>query len=178
MNYKLIMTEGNDELALMNILLDKGLLKSSKEELLAEKVFQRRQIDGEIQFYIQMLPNEDDVDIYRVGDKLSDTLKIPQSILSSKIRNKYDICTLPEFEILFILNEGLYASYEKQKSSLKPSAFYMKCNSAYKKQSKFVNEYFGSMSNKEIRKLIDLYVQKRIKTHKKGQGSLKDLMIF
>ena len=85
--------------------------------------------------------------IYRVGDKLSDRLRIPQTIMSGKINNRLKVCTLPEFEILFILNEGLYDEYLKVKTDEKPSIFYKKINHHYKKQSTFVRQYFSDMSN-------------------------------
>ena len=84
MNYILIMTEGLTELAFVNVLLEKKLLKFSKEELLMERIYHSRQISGEILNFIQILPNNDTVDIYRVGDKLQDKLKIPSSILKEK----------------------------------------------------------------------------------------------
>ncbi len=84
MNYILIMTEGSTELAFVNVLLEKKLLKFSKEELFMERIYHSRQISGEILNFIQILPNNDTVDIYRVGDKLQDKLKIPSSILKEK----------------------------------------------------------------------------------------------
>ena len=80
MNYILIMTEGADELSFMQVLLDRNLLKYSKEELLMESIYHSRQINGEITGYIQLLPSDDTVTIYRVGDKLTDKVKIPKSI--------------------------------------------------------------------------------------------------
>lgn len=99
------MTEGTVELAFINVLLNKGILKFKREELLMEDIYHVRQISGELVGYIQLLPSEDTVSIYRIGDKLSDELTIPKSILKSKVLKKYDISTTPEFEILFILNE-------------------------------------------------------------------------
>ena len=78
MNYKLIMTEGTVELSFLEVLLEKDLLMFNKDELLAEKIFHQRQINGEVMGFIQMLPMSDSVTIYRVGDKLSDALKIPK----------------------------------------------------------------------------------------------------
>ena len=174
MNYKLIMTEGPNELAFFNVLLQKNLLIFSKEDLLMEQVFHKRQIDGELKGYIQGLPINDTVDIYRIGDQLTDNLKIPHSILSKKIRNKYKICTIPEFEILFILNEGLFEEYIKSKSQKKPSEFYKEVNPSYNKQSNFVKKYFENMSKKEIVSLIDLYIKKRGTAHKKDQLTIKN----
>ncbi len=178
MNYILIMTEGSDELAFVNVLLNKGILKFKREELLMEDIYHARQITGELIGYIQLLPYEDTVSIYRIGDKMTDELTIPKSILKSKISGKYDISTTPEFEILFILNEGLYKEYLKTKSTKKPSVFYKEHNKEYKKQSEFVREYFENMSTKEIISLIKLYVKKHGHTHKKNQLSLEEIIVM
>ncbi|MBQ9520171.1 MAG: hypothetical protein IJR67_01700 [Acholeplasmatales bacterium] len=178
MNYILIMTEGSDELAFINVLLEKGILKFKREELLMEDVYHARQITGELMGYIQLLPSGDSVSIYRIGDKLSDNLKIPKNILSEKITVKYDISTTPEFEVLFILREGLYDEYLKVKSIKKPSEFYKEHNSDYKKQSSFVKRYFDSMTNDEIVNLINLYVSKHGKTHKLNQLTLKEIICY
>lgn len=159
MNYILIMTEGKTELAFLNVLLEKNILKFEKEELLMEEIYHSRQIDSEIKEYIQLLDYGNKV-IYRVGDGLKDKLSIPPSILPEKIAGKMDISTTPEFEMLFILNENLYDEYLKVKSNVKASSFYKKHNKKYKKQYDFIYEYFLKMSNKKIINLIDLYVKK------------------
>lgn len=172
------MTEGTDELAFLNVLKDKGILKFNKEDLLMEDIYHARQITGELIGYIQLLQNEDTVSIYRIGDKLSDKLKIPKSIISSKIAGKYDISTTPEFEVLFLLKEGLYNKYLKVKSKLKPSEFYKMHNNSYKKQASFVTDYFEKMDNDEIIELIELYVSKHGKAHKNNQLTLKEIIKY
>ena len=176
MNYILIMTEGTTELAFLDVLLEKNILKFGKEELLMEQMYHSRQIDGEVKGYIQLLNYQDKVFIYRVGDGLKDKLTIPTSILPEKITGIIDISTTPEFEILFILNENLYDEYLKVKSNVKASSFYKMHNKKYKKQYNYVYEYFKEMSDIEIIKLIDLYVKKHGKTIKKGQKTLKELI--
>ena len=176
MNYILIMTEGTTELAFLDVLLEKNILKFDKEELLMEEMYHSRQIDGEIKGYIQLLDYRDKVFIYRVGDVLKEKLTIPTTILPEKIAGIMDISTTPEFEILFILNEDLYDEYLKFKSNVKASSFYKMHNKKYKKQYNFVYEYFSKMSNEEIINLIDLYVKKHGKTIKKGQKTLKELI--
>ena len=170
------MTEGKTELAFLEVLLEKNILKFNKEELLMEEIFHSRQIEGEIKGYIQLLNYQDKVFIYRVGDGLKDKLIIPSTILSEKIDGVIDISTTPEFEILFILNENLFEEYLKVKSTMKASSFYKLHNKHYKKQYNFVYEYFSKMSNQEIINLIDLYVRKHGKTIKKGQQTLKALI--
>lgn len=176
MNYILIMTEGSDELAFVNVLLDRDILKFKREELLMEDIYHARQITGELIGYIQLLPSGDTVSIYRIGDKLSDKLKTPKEILPEKILDKYDISTTPEFEVLFILNENLYDEYLKVKSIKKPSQFYKEHNKKYKKQASFVKEYFEALTNEEIINLIDLYVKKHGKSHKSDQLTLKEII--
>lgn len=178
MNYILIMTEGNTELALLNVLLEKGILKFSTEELLMEKIYHSRQIDGEIKGYIQQVDYKDKVFIYRVGDKLSDKLTIPSSILPEKIGGVINISTIPEFEVLFLLNEDLYDEFLKVKSTVKASEFYKMHHKGYNKQSKFVTNYFDAMTNEEIISLIDLYSRKHGKTIKKHQKTLKEIIKY
>lgn len=176
MNYILIMTEGTTELALLEVLLEKGMLKFNKTELLMEKIYHSRQIVGEIISYIQLIDYKDKVCIYRVGDTLHDKLRIPKSLVSEKIASNVDISTTPELEILFIVNENLYKEYEKVKSKVKPSAFYKKYNKNYKKQKKFVYDYFSKMTNKEIFDLFQKYVKKYGKNLKRGQKNLLELI--
>ena len=175
MNYKLIMTEETVELSFLEVLLEKDLLMFNKDELLAEKIFHQRQINGEIMGFIQMLPMSDSVTIYRVGDKLSDALKIPKQILPSKIKQIVDVLTTPEFEILFIIKENLFDKYIKCKTKIKPSIFYKMHNNEYKKQSKFITDYFYSMSNQDIIELLNEYVKKRGKIHK-DKFNLRDII--
>ena len=176
MNYVLIMTEGSNELAFVNVLLDREILKFKREKLLMEDIYHARQIKGELKGYIQLLPRGDTVTIYRIGDKLSDKLKNPKEILPEKILNKYDISTTPEFEVLFLLKENLYDEYLKEKSSKKPSEFYKEHNDNYKKQAAFVKKYFEAMTNEEIIDLINLYVKKHGKAHKKNQLTLREII--
>ncbi len=170
------MAEGSTEVAFLETLLEKGLLRFKKEELLMEKIFHARQMDGEIVGYVQVLPKGEDITIYRVGDGLKDVLRIPKSILPSKIRARIDISTTPEFEILFIIKEGLHDSFLKVKSHQKPSSFYKGVNKAYNKQAFFVKAYFESMGKKEIADLVREYVRLHGKNLPKGKMSLLEIM--
>ena len=84
------------------------MLKFSKEELFYDDIFHLRQLKGDIIIKLRSLGHEDTVDIYRVGDKLSDVLRIPNEIKKLPIRriNKIeDVLISPEFEILMIIHE-------------------------------------------------------------------------
>ena len=141
-----------------------------------EKIYHSRQIIGELVNYIQILNYQEKILIYRVGDTLRDRLSIPKSILPEKIKDVKNISTKPEFETLFIINEGLYDEYLKVKSTTSPSSFYKKHNKKYKKQKQFVYDYFSKMSCNEIKNLINLYVQKHGKSIDKNHYSLLELI--
>ena len=158
MTYILIMTEGNSELAFLNVILEKGLLKFDKKELLTGEIKQCRKIEGEVLDNILMLSPNDNVTIYRVGDKLSDTLKTPKIVLPQKIKAKY------------------YAEFSKANTGIKANEFYRKKNKKYKKQSEFITDYFSKMSNDEIIELINIYISKRGKVHQKNQLTLKEII--
>lgn len=96
--------------------------------------------------------------------------------MPQKIKAKYDICTLPEFEILFILKENYYAEFSKANTGIKANEFYRKKNKKYKKQSEFITDYFSKMSNDEIIELINIYISKRGKVHQKNQLTLKEII--
>lgn len=176
MNYILIMTEGTTELAFLDVLLEKNLLKFKKEELLMEQIYHKRQIDSVIKGYIQLLTNQDKVTIYRVGDALKDKLKIPSTIISTKIDQIIDVSTTPEFEVLFLLKEDLYTEFLKVKSTTKASSFYKQYKKRYNKQYDYVFTYFSNMSDVEIINLIALYIKKHGKALKKNQKTLIELI--
>ena len=170
------MTEGTCELAFMKVLLEKGLLKITRRELLGEQIFHLRQIKGEVEVLIQLIKNNDLVDIFRVGDKLNDKLKLPKTILASKIKTVKDYCILPEFEILLLLHENLYETFLKNKSKSKPSEFYKSNHRDYNKQYKYVYDYFFKLGEKEIIDSIHLYNKKRQKSHNKNQHLISELL--
>ena len=158
------MTEGNDEKAFLDLLLERGLLKFSKEELFYDDIFHLRQLKGDIIIKLRTLGHEDTVDIYRVGDKLSDVLRIPNEIKKLPIKriNKIeDVLISPEFEILMIIHENKYNNFLKEKSKTKASDYYKKLHNEYDKSSKYVMDYFSKLSNDQIIDLIKDYLQKR-----------------
>jgi hypothetical protein len=109
----LVLTEGNNERTLLNILLDRGLLIYKKNELINEQVFQGRQIrlGSESYSLIQSLDYLETVQVVRVGDKMTDKIKIPKEIKSKMPTLPIDYHTYPEFEMLFIVNERQYDKY-------------------------------------------------------------------
>ncbi len=146
----LIMCEGTDELAVINILLDNDMLKISKDDLIGLQPYHARQIDKSVvvQTQIRMYPYND-IEILRIGDKQSDELKIPREFkgkLSKERIKKY--CTMPELEILLIISEGLHSKFKKEKSNVKASEF-------AKKEIKFVTIQSPREFNNNERKRVE-----------------------
>ncbi|MCD8041035.1 MAG: GNAT family acetyltransferase [Clostridia bacterium] len=117
----LIMCEGPNELEVINLLLDNSKLAFSRDDLLDMRPFHARQLDAS-----QLKPALDayhgELKIYRVGDKLTDKLKISKD-LADKITEQRKFCTKPELEILFIIAENRLTDFEKVKSKQKPKQF-------------------------------------------------------
>lgn len=92
----LILCEGPNELKVVNLLLDHGKLKFSRDDLLDMRPFHARQLASP-----QLKPALDayhgELEIYRIGDKMSDALKIPKE-LSSEIKAQKKFCTDPQAE--------------------------------------------------------------------------------
>ena len=116
----LIMCEGPNELKVINMLLDAGKLRFTRNELLDLRAFHARQLTSP-----QLKPALDayhgGIEIYRVGDKMSDKLKVPKEC--SNIIRVRKFCTLPELEMLLIIAEERFDDYEKVKSKQKPKEF-------------------------------------------------------
>lgn len=167
MQYKLIIVEGSTDTAFLNVLLDKDLLIYRRDELLLEEPRHCRQIGGDpmiIDGIKQIGPN-DMVKILRVGDTLTDKLKIPP-IIKWKIDLPYDdYHILPELEITIIISEGLYGSYEKRKSTTSPKAF-AKANIKFNKKRydcspKWIYDYWERKNPIEIYDALNIYDKKK-----------------
>ncbi len=117
----LIMCEGPNELKVINLLLDSNKLSFNRDDLLDMRPFHARQLESP-----QLKPALDAYNgkliIYRIGDKLSDKLKISKDFVP-KIAEQHKFCTKPELEMLFIIAENLTSAFEKVKSKQKPKEF-------------------------------------------------------
>ena len=118
-----------------------------------------------------------DVHILRIGDKLSDQLKIPKEY-KGKIKDVKKYCTKLELEMLLLISEGLDADFEKEKSK-KSHKIFSKEHVIYNKtrydnSTVFYRNYYGDR--------IDLLVDsiKRYKQlkgkHQRDEGYLADLL--
>lgn len=121
---------------------------------------------------------ENTIAVYRVGDKLSDPLKMPRSeLMRNMIGDVSCVLTKPELEVLMLINEGMADRYFRvEKTASKPSSFYTALHPEYHKGYDQVKEYFGKLSDSELVMLLRKYDMMRKKTHPKGALSFYDLL--
>ena len=154
----LILCEGSNEVCIINLLLKYNKLKFKIDDLISLKPFNARQlsnptIKSELRIYNKP------VQVLRIGDTQRDKFLIKDRIF------KY--CTLPELEILIIINEGLYKKYLKSKET--PKVFAKRNvvynNYRYDQSNEFLEMYYGG---KRINMLIqNLKKYKQLKNIKR-----------
>ena len=171
----LVMCEGPNELKVINLLLDANKLCFTQQDLLDLRPFHARQLTSP-----QLKPALDayhgELVIYRIGDKMSDKLKIPKEY--GNIVHVQKFCTLPELEMLLIIAEGLFDEYKKVKSTQSPKEF-CKRNITFNRQrynnsTVFYENYFSG----RIDLLVNAIKQYRHlhHTHTGEEGYLSDLI--
>ena len=172
----LIMCEGSNELKIINILLDGGKLKFTRDDLLDMRPFHARQLTSP-----QLKPALDayhgEIEIYRVGDKMTDSLKIPKE-LSPVVISQRKFCTKPELEMLLIIAENKVAQFEKVKSSQKPKSFCKENvvfnHKNYDNSTAFYDNYFKGKIDQLVSAITEYH---RIHgKHKADEGYLFDLL--
>lgn len=137
--YKACICEGAAENAIMDILLDYGLLIFSREEMIEEEVIRCREGKKFEEKYLRK-GFKDKISVIRILDSRHENFK-----LSKAYADKVDVInviTAPEIEMLIIFNEDKYKEFKK--SGKKPSNF---CKENLKmsdvKSYDFVKRYFG-----------------------------------
>lgn len=149
----LILLEGNTEKAFIELLMDRGLFKINADDMLDLRPHQKRQLDTYLLAMIRQLDKDEKVIIMRIGDKLTDKLRIPRDI-KEKIHLEEKYCTKPEFEMLIIIAEGLYDEYQKVKSSVKPKVYakqnIKKNGKRYDNSQKWIQEFFKDINIVEV----------------------------
>lgn len=172
----LIMCEGPNELKIVNLLLDNNKLKFTRDDLLDMRPFHARQLTSP-----QLKPALDayhgEIAIYRIGDKMTDSLKIPKELLLS-IKSQAKFCTKPELEMLLIIAENKVSEFEKVKAKKKPKDF-CKQNVVYNRKkydnsTAFYEEYFQDRIDL-LTSAITAYHRTHGK-HKSDEGYLFDLL--
>lgn len=167
-NYKACICEGAAENAIMDILLEHGLLVFSREEMIEEEVIRCREGRKFEEKYLRK-GFKDKISVIRILDSRRENFKLSKAYV-----NKVDVInvvTAPEIEMLIIFNEDKYKDFKK--SGKKPSAF---CKEDLRmgevKSYDFVKNYFD---NPKI--LVDAIKKyHEIAKIPKGEYTLLDLL--
>lgn len=173
----LIMCEGPNELEIIRMLLEHDKLIFTEDDLLNLVPYHARQIgnNAAVKTALNLYPG--DVHVLRIGDKLSDELKIPRTY-KNKIKDIKKYCTKPELEILLIISENIDSKFEKVKSKISPKTF-SKENVIYNRvrydnSTAFYRDYYGERINLLVES-IKRYKQLKGK-HQKDEFYLADLL--
>lgn len=175
----LVMCEGPNEMAIVDMLLDAGCLNFSRDDLVGLAVYHARQLTAPvIKTALNIYPGE--FEVYRIGDSMTDKLSVPADY-QARIRGVRKFCTKPELEMLLIIAEDKEAEFERVKAGkhkMKPKDF-CKANVVhnrrrYDNSTQFYRDYFGT----HIGILMDV-IMKYKQTHgghKRDEEYLADLL--
>lgn len=175
----LVMCEGPNEKAVVDILLDAGCLKFTRDDLVNLTVYHARQLTAPIiKTALSIYTGE--FEVYRIGDSMTEKLPVPADY-QGRFKRARKFCTKPELEMLLLIAEGKEAEFEKVKAGkhrMKPKDF-CKANvihnrKRYDNSTQFFRDYFDS----DIETLVA--VIKKYKpthgAHKKDEEYLADLL--
>lgn len=173
----LILCEGTNEKTIINLLLEANKLKIKRDDLIGLTPYNARQLSNPM-IVSQLKMYNKPVTVLRIGDTQRERFSIPNELKEIVKKDRIiKYCTLPELEVLLIINEKMYKDFIKS-SDKKPKTF-AKRNIVYKKKrydqsSEFFEMYYGG---KRISCLIDnLTEYKKIKKHNKDEKYLVDLL--
>ena len=175
----LVMCEGPNEKAVVDMLLDAGCLEFSEDDLVGLTVYHARQLTAPvIKTALSIYTGE--FAVYRIGDSMTDKLPVPPDY-QGRIKGTRKFCTKPELEMLLIIAEGKEAEFEKVKAGKRKmkAKDFCKANvvhnrKRYDNSTQFYRDYFGS----DIEMLVDV-IEKYKQTHgahKKDEAYLADLL--
>lgn len=116
--YKACICEGSAESAIMDMLLDYGLLIFSREEMIEEEVIRCREGKKFEEKYLRK-GFMDKISVIRILDSRRENFKLSKAY-AGKV-DVINVITAPEIEMLIIFNEDKYKEFKK--SGKKPSSF-------------------------------------------------------
>ena len=173
----LILCEGLNEVTIINILLDNNLLRFTRDDLIGLEIYHARQL---VPFLVSQILqyNSNVLQIIRIGDKLSDELKIPFSLEHILSKQQIINCrTHPELEILLIINQNLFSKYNKQKSNIRAKDFAKENilfnGEKYNNTSQFWYDYYAMRPHSLVN---DIKKCSKIGKNKKNEIYLVDLL--
>lgn len=120
----LVMCEGPNEKAVVDMLLEAGCLEFSEDDLVGLTVYHARQLTSPIiKTALSIYTGE--FAVYRIGDSMTENLPVPADY-QGRFEGARKFCTKPELEMLLIIAEGKEAEFEKVKAGkrrMKPKDF-------------------------------------------------------
>lgn len=175
----LVMCEGPNEKAIVDMLLDAECLEFTRDDLVNLTVYHARQLTAPI-IKTALSIYTDEFQVYRIGDSMTDKLPVPADY-KDRIKGVRKFCTKPELEMLLIIAEGKEAEFEKVKAGkqrMKPKDF-CKANvvhnrKRYDNSTQFYKDYFG-LDIETLVEVIEKYRQTH-GAHKKDEEYLADLL--
>lgn len=175
----LVMCEGPNEKAVVDMLMDAGCLEFTRDDLVNLTVYHARQLTAPV-IKTALSIYTGDFKVYRIGDSMTDKLSVPADY-KDRIKRVRKFCTKPELEMLLIIAEGKEAEFEKVKAgkNSKKAKDFSKANivhnrTRYNNSTQFYRDYFGS----DIETLVGV-IKKYKQTHgahKKDEEYLADLL--
>ena len=100
----LVMCEGPNEKAIVDMLLDAECLEFTRDDLVNLTVYHARQLTAPI-IKTALSIYTDEFQVYRIGDSMTDKLPVPADY-KDRIKGVRKFCTKPELEMLLIIAEG------------------------------------------------------------------------
>lgn len=166
--YIACIAEGGAESAIINLLLDYGKLKFTREQLLEQEPIRERNGDKFAKRYLGKGFTEE-ILILRILDSRRENF-IVKKAYQNKIK-LINVITAPEIEMLIILNEKKYDKFKK--TGKKPSDYCIEdMNMKDVKTREFICSYFV-----DIDTLVNAIREyKRVAKVQKGEWTLYDLL--
>lgn len=175
----LVMCEGPNEKAVVDMLLDAGCLEFSEDDLVGLTVYHARQLTAPV-IKTALSIYTGDFEVYRIGDSMTDKLPIPADY-QGRVKGVRKFCTKPELEMLLLIAEDKETAYEKVKAGKRKmkAKDFCKANVVYNRKrydnsTQFFKDYFGSDIEMLVR-VIKKYKHSH-GAHKKDEEYLADLL--
>lgn len=171
-SYVACLCEGQAEMTILDILLDKSALVFSRQQLLDRKVLSPPYYRDSSKFtnqYLTMNYGGRQICVFSIQDRKVSSCKIKPPYLD-KISGPYYVITAPEIEMLMIHSLSLFEEYKKTQQGRKPSIFlaeHLKEKSSKIKSRPFIEAFY-----------LQHDLVAAIKEHKRQAGQLKHKQLF
>ena len=167
-----IIVEGQTELAIMTLLLEKNALIYDEDDLLNGEIITTRKGNNFAKRYLNKGFGSRKIKILRILDSKNENFKLPL-VYRKKISEVKNLRTRPEIEILDIIYHDDYQKYTNNyKSKLKPSEYVKQYYSDLKKVKSYKDNY--DFWNQHFDKLITVLEQ--YKQYHPDEGCIADIL--